>query len=279
MAGNLTSSMLKILSAGMATAIKDVVDSPTALSGTLTLDTAYSNVLRLDPGGANRTVTLPAEAATEGLWFLIANVADAPEWLTVQDDSPATVRILGQGESALFVNEDGSSWRCVELGPKELVYTSVAASTAITGATETETIFDKNVTIPANKLAAGSVVRIRAQGVHTATTGTESHSMLLKVGAVTLTTMATIDPANSDLFYFDAIFVVRTAGEAGTCVATGTQLAQAATGVGTAKPFFLAETAIDTTAAQIVGVYIDRQGTATDSDSARLDILTVEVLN
>lgn len=278
MAGNLASAFWKILSAGYALAVKGLLDTPSAMTGNITLDAAYSNVLRLNPNGTNRTVTLPAEATSEGVFYVVENI-DTSAWLTIADDGGTTIKIVAPGGSALFVNEDGSSWRLVELGPKELVYKQVAASTAITGATETETIFDKNVSIPANRLAAGSVVRIRGQGVYTATTGSETHSLLLKVGSVTLTTMALIDPANSDLFYFDAVFVVRTAGASGTCVATGTQLSQAATGVGTAKPFFLAETTIDTTAAAIVGVYIDRQGTATDSDSARLDILTVELLH
>ncbi len=159
-----------------------------------------------------------------------------------------------------------------------LLYAAVAASTAITGATEAETIFDKNFSIPANTLVAGTILRIRAQGIYTATTGAETHSLLVKVGATTIITLAAVDPANNDIFSFDLLVVVRTAGASGTCVATGTILAQAQTAVGTAKPVFLASTAIDTTAAAIVGVYIDRQGAATDSDSARLDILTVEIV-
>lgn len=159
-----------------------------------------------------------------------------------------------------------------------LIGAIVAASTAITGATETETAFDQAVSIPANLLEAGTVLRVRAQGIYTSTTGSETHSLIVKIGATTIVTLATIDPANSDIFYFDLLVQVRTAGETGTLVATGTVLAQAQTAVGTAKPVFLASTAIDTTVANSVAVYIDRQGTATDSDSARLDILTVEAV-
>ncbi len=158
------------------------------------------------------------------------------------------------------------------------VYSNVAASTAITGATETEAQFDALISLPANTLKAGTVVRIRAQGIYTATTGSENHSLILQIGSVALCTLALVDPANSDLFYFDAIIVCRDAGATGHIVATGVELAQAATQVGTAKPWFLASTAIDTTGANIVAVAIDRQGTATDSDSARLDILVVEVI-
>jgi hypothetical protein len=35
---------------------------------------------------------------------------------------------------------------------------------------------------------------------------------------------------------------------------------------------------VDTTGSLVVGIAIDRQGTATDSDSCRLDLLSVEVI-
>jgi len=41
--------------------------------------------------------------------------------------------------------------------------------------------------------------------------------------------------------------------------------------------FFLDSTTIDTTAANSLAVYIDRQTTATDSDSVRQDDLTVDI--
>jgi hypothetical protein len=49
---------------------------------------------------------------------------------------------------------------------------------------------------------------------------------------------------------------------------------------GTANPLgvYLASTTIDTTATQAIAVWIDRQASATDSDSARLDMLSVECI-
>lgn len=154
----------------------------------------------------------------------------------------------------------------------------VAASTAITGATETEAAFDKSVVIPANVLEAGSVVRIRAQGIHTATTGSETHSLLLKIGATTVYTVASVDPANNDIWVIDLEVTIRTAGSSGTCVGAGFALASGAHATGTAKAIYLASTAIDTTVDNTVAVSIDRQASATDGDSARLDYLSVEVL-
>lgn len=156
-------------------------------------------------------------------------------------------------------------------------YVQTAASTAITGTQEADTAFDKSYTIPANTLKAGTRIRIRACGVHTATTGTETHTMALKIGSTTITSKASIDPANNDIFYFDIEVVIRTAGANGTMVATGVQ-AFGASGTAAAVAVLLASTAIDTTVTKNVAVYIDRQTTATDTDSARLDILAVDIL-
>ena len=96
-----------------------------------------------------------------------------------------------------------------------LVNAAVAASTAITGATETQANFDASYAIPAGTLQAGTVVKVRAQGIHTATTGTETHTILLVLGSQTLCSEASIDPANNGIFYVDFEFVVRTAGSSG----------------------------------------------------------------
>lgn len=158
-----------------------------------------------------------------------------------------------------------------------LAYASVASSTPITGAQEAETNFDTTHTIPANRLRAGTVVRIRGQGIHTATTGAETHSILLKMGSTSLVTVAAVDPANADVFYFDFLVTIRTAGASGTMVGAGT-FAAGVSGTASAKIVSLGSTAIDTTAAQVVAVAIDRQATATDSDSARLELFVVEVV-
>ena len=156
-------------------------------------------------------------------------------------------------------------------------FREVAASTAITGTTETQTNFDQSFSIPANTLKVGTRIKIRAQGIHTATTGAETSTMLLVLGSTTLASFVDSNPADNDVFYFDFEVVIRTAGASGTMVGCGTGGAVTPT-TGTAKVLNLASTAIDTTAAQVVGVAIDRQATATDSDSARLDFLTVDII-
>ncbi|QDT41070.1 hypothetical protein Pan241w_11290 [Gimesia alba] len=78
---------------------------------TLTVDDARVQVL--DPGGAARDVTLPAEALSYGDSFIIDNTADAAEAITVKDDSPATVGTVSQNEVGIFFC-DGTTWRMLQ---------------------------------------------------------------------------------------------------------------------------------------------------------------------
>lgn len=156
---------------------------------------------------------------------------------------------------------------------------SVAASAAQLGTVETETNFSESYSIPANTLKVGTVVRVRAQGIHTATTGAETHDILVKLGATTIMSKTGIDPANSDGFWIDAVIQIRTAGAGGTMVACGA-MGFGASGAAAAQSenYLLASTAVDTTAALVIAIAIDRQAAAADTDSARLDILVVEVI-
>lgn len=66
-------------------------------------------VWTFDPGGAGRTVTLPAAASNAGQMLWIANTADAAEVLTIADDT-GTVCTPTQAESAVLWC-DGVRWR------------------------------------------------------------------------------------------------------------------------------------------------------------------------
>ena len=65
----------------------------------------------LDPDGSHRDVTLPAEEASQGLFFIIKNTAGGAENLVVMDDTgaPGTKETLGQGKWGIFMC-DGTSW-------------------------------------------------------------------------------------------------------------------------------------------------------------------------
>ena len=64
---------------------------------------------RLDPGGANRDVTLPDEVAGDGLSFRITNAADAAENLVIKKSNGSAVFTLNQNEAA-WVICTGSTW-------------------------------------------------------------------------------------------------------------------------------------------------------------------------
>lgn len=162
-------------------------------------------------------------------------------------------------------------------GGSQVAGVAVAASTALT-ASSTETNFDNSVlTIPANTLRAGDVIRVRVQGICTATNSTDTFTGKIKLGSTAVISTGAVDVANNDIFYFDAEIVVRTTGASGTVVAAGVQ-ALGAEGTVTAKPAKLASTTVDTTAA--VTLAISGQWSTTNAgNSCRLDVCDWEILH
>jgi hypothetical protein len=164
-------------------------------------------------------------------------------------------------------------------------YTSTAASTAIS-ATATETAFSTAYTIPANTLKAGTLVKVRFQGIATATNANDTLTIKLYLatdttaGAVVgtaLISMAAQDVSNNDVFLGEYELICRTVGASGTMVGVGTYKSiPAAEGTMTIKDDILASTTVDTTAAQIVAVTATWSSTNA-GNSARLDFLRVEI--
>jgi hypothetical protein len=79
------------------------------LTGAHTLASGDPVFQKLDPGGAGRDVNLPAEASSDGLFYVITNAADAAENLTVKDDGASTIVTISQNEQATVVC-NGTSW-------------------------------------------------------------------------------------------------------------------------------------------------------------------------
>lgn len=180
---------------------------------------------------------------------------------------------------------DASGWLTI-LGrygetryPAGLCYSNTAASTAISDTT-TEALFDTKYSIPANALRAGARIRIRFQGIATATNSTDTLTIVLYIGGLTgtaLISMAATDVANNNVFTGEYELIIRTIGASGTMVGVGTYKSiPAAEGTMTIKDDILASTAIDTTVAQVVGVSAD-WSVANAGNSVRLDFMTVEI--
>jgi hypothetical protein len=161
-----------------------------------------------------------------------------------------------------------------------IVYRNVAASTAHSDTT-TEALFDTQYSIPANTLKAGTVIKVRYQGIATSTNSTDTLTIKLYIGGLAGTAILTgtaTDVANNNIFAGEATIVVRTIGATGTFVAIGTHTdVPAASGTAShAVTEITASTVIDTTAAQVIGVGAD-WSVASSSNSARLDIMIVEM--
>ena len=93
-----------------------------------------------------------------------------------------------------------------------------------------------------------------------------------------------IDPVANHVFDIEFEFVVRAVGASGTVVGSGRCLSGARA---TAAPVLhmlatgtaaTSTTTVDTTAAIVLAISLDRQATATDGDSMRLDRFNVEVI-
>lgn len=80
------------------------------LSGNKTLKVHDPKMQFLDPNGANRTITLPAEAISDGVIFHFFNMADGAEDLIIEDDGSNTIITVSQNESGL-VGCNGSFWK------------------------------------------------------------------------------------------------------------------------------------------------------------------------
>lgn len=159
---------------------------------------------------------------------------------------------------------------------QSLRFNQVAASAAVTNTTA-ETAFDQTYQFPVNALKAGDLVKVRAQVIATATNATDTLTLKLKIGNTVVVATAAVDVANNDIGYIEAIIAIRTDGAGGTLVACGVQ-ALGTPGTVTAKPFNLASTAVDTTAAQTVSVTAT-WSVANAGNSCRLDMLAVELVS
>jgi len=160
----------------------------------------------------------------------------------------------------------------------KLLYVNTAASSAHT-ATTTEALFDTQYSLPANSVRAGSVIKIRFQGIATATNGTDTLTVKLYIGGLSGTALLTgtaTDVANNNIFAGEFTLVIRTIGSSGTMVGYGTHTeVPAASGTAVHDiTEILASTTIDTTTAQVIGVGVDWSSTNA-GNSCRLDLLEV----
>lgn len=190
-------------------------------------------------------------------------------------DGAATV-VLTEKNDVVAIYSDGTNykvaWRTRPVSGTLFVQT--VATAAITG-TNAETAFDSSAqyTIPANSLKVGDVIRIRSQGIVTGHNGSDTLNVKAKIGTTVLGSTGATNNAANDTFTFEIDVTIRTIGASGTFVVVG-KVCDGVPGTATVKDFFLASTAIDTTATQLLsltGTWSSSSGT----NSARNDVFII----
>jgi hypothetical protein len=240
-------------------------------------NTTRGTVFLCDTTSADITVTLPAATGFTGKYLTIKKT-NAANFVLIDGNGTETIdgalifplyRLYDQVTIAC----DGSNWHVVGYKPG-LIFANVVASSAVHDSL-TETNFDQSVSLAANSWRAGDVIRARAWVRHTATVGADTSTVRLKLGSTAIVSSGALDVINDDLAYIDATIQCRTIGASGTLVASGVvSIGTAATA--TAKPFYLASTVFDTTAA--ITLAVSEQWSTTNANSSRLDSFVVQRL-
>lgn len=183
---------------------------------------------------------------------------------------PAYAPALVQGNS-LISNGDGRFTKLPTSGGSVL-FAATAASTALNTHT-TITAFDVAYTIPANTLAVGDILRIKAAVLFAnASNSTETSVITLKVGGLTIVATAALDHAAADVALLDVIVHVRAIGASGSVVALGTQSAGPPASA-TMKPFYTAAQTLDTTATAAVTVSQTNSASHANTGGQLVDLL------
>ena len=178
------------------------------------------------------------------------------------------------GKVARYVTTSTAIVEFNTVGAKSiLAYSQVAASSALTN-TVTETTL-ASVTLDGKRLRAGDVIRVRAQGIATATNSTDTLTLKLYAATEVVYATAALDVANSDVWLIDMDIVVRIAGASGHLAGAG----QAAFGAAatTLKSIILADAAEDVSGDVVVKI-TGTWSVASSSNSCRNDVFNVTVL-
>ncbi len=248
--------------------------------------TNYSRARFVDNGAGNWCAAAGAELTTAQAAFLsgvTAGTVTASKAVVVNSSSAIdaiTITTLAAGATTLtgrLTTTDG-----VTAGTAKVVgglaYNSVAASTAI-ASTSAETQYDTFYTLPADTLKAGTLLKIRYQGICTTAIG--SDTLLIKlylggIGGTALITAAAAAIGTAGTFTGEFELTCRTAGVTGTAVGVGLYKTSAAEGTATMKDVKLASTTVNTTHSQVIGVAVTAN--TANANSSRLDFLRVEIL-
>lgn len=131
-----------------------------------------------------------------------------------------------------------------------LHHAAIADSTAVTASAVATAFSNASKTIDGGALRVGDILRIKAAGICTSTTGAETVKADILVGTEIVATTGAIDPANGDVWRLDVDVAIRAVGASGKIQAHGTQ-GLGVPGTATAKPFCTAELSEDISSAAL----------------------------
>ena len=118
------------------------VPTTTTLTGAVTLVRNSTRVQRMNPGGASRNVTLPANDL-EGWEFFFVNTAGAAENLVIKNAAGTTIVTVEQNQAGFVWNASGA-WTGFAFSAAASGF--IAASGATDGATSQNQVFTNGVT-------------------------------------------------------------------------------------------------------------------------------------
>lgn len=130
-----------------------------------------------------------------------------------------------------------------------LLHAAIASSTAVTAGTAT-TFSNANRTIDGGQLKVGDILRIKAAGIVTTSTGSETTTFKIIVGTEAVASTAAVDATNGDVWRIEVDVIVRVVGASGKLLAHGT-VANGVPGTATALPFCGAEVTEDISGAAV----------------------------
>lgn len=185
----------------------------------------------------------------------IADATFLPFWYPKPGDMLLFRLAAGQNVAIgdkLMSAGDGTLTSLTGIGPNFLA-NNVADSSNITNVTAETTFSNGTVSIPANTLKAGDVIRIRGTAVVTGQNSTNTHQVKVKIGSTTLADSGAVSLAASDVVEFDLYLTVRDIGATGHFVVMG-QINFGTPGTATWRAVNVASTVIDTTAAASITI-------------------------
>lgn len=254
----------------------EIVAGAELFPGMLVLENSSNQAVAHSVAGGGGHPIIVQEEALAGRTILQA----------ITSGDPAPVRRAGNGDQLLCLLQSGQNVAhgthlmsagdgtlMAVLGPT--LANIVAPSTTITNTNVETTFSNGTLTIPANSLKVGDVIRIHARAFCIAQNSTDTHRIRLYINSTTLadSTALALDP--NDWVMIDMELTIRTIGATGTFVADG-ELTTVVAGTPTTVDIIVASTTLDTTAAAVITIKSLASATST-GNQIRLDEFNVQL--